>query len=165
MEEAIASAGVFGKFQKIVTAICISLGNIPFMLSIAYSYLTKLPAFLCKNENGEYVSCEFDEEKFCNGEIDFIKDKKNSIDNFAYDLDLYCKKDFFRSIYSSFFFFGALTSALVIAPIPDKYGRKTTLQFFQIFSCFVCLSDLFVFNPWQLAIIYFFSGFTTYSLE
>ena len=163
MEEAISSVGVFGKFQKLVTAICISLGNIPFMLSIAYSYLTKLPPFLCKNENGEYVPCEYDEQKFCNGEIDFIKDRKNSIDNFAYDLDLYCKRDFFRSIYGSFFFFGALTSALIMAPIPDKYGRKTILQIFQIFSCFVCLSDLFIINPWQLALIYFLSGFSTYA--
>ena len=98
MEEFINAAGEYGKYQKIVTAISVTLASIPFCLTIPYSDLTKLPAFLCKNENGEYIPCEFNKKTFCSGQVDFIKDPKRSVDNFAYDLDLYCDKEFFISI-------------------------------------------------------------------
>ena len=163
MEEAISAVGQYGKYQKIITIISIFIGSIPFILTIAYPYLTKLPAFLCKNENGEYVHCEFNKETFCTGKVDFIKDPKNSVDNFAYDLDLYCGREFFISIYSSLFFFGALLSSVLMAPIPDKYGRKVVFQIFQVFSCIALFNNLFIINPWQLALVFFASGFGTYT--
>ena len=46
MEECIAAAGENGKYQKIITFIGISLGSLPFTLSITYAYLTKIPKFL-----------------------------------------------------------------------------------------------------------------------
>ena len=163
MEGFISAAGDFGKYQKIVTAVTIAIGSIPFCLTIPYSALTKLPAFLCKNENGEYTSCEFNKETFCTGKVDFIKDKKNSVDNFAYDLDLYCDREFFISIYSSLFFLGAMLSTVLMAPIPDKYGRKLVFQILQVCLCIILFNNLFVFSPWQLAFLYFSSGFCSYA--
>ena len=79
MEESIVAAGDHGKYQKIITFIAITLGSLPFILSISYAYLTKLPEFLCKDENGKFtIQCEYDREKFCSSEnkFEFIKDKK-----------------------------------------------------------------------------------------
>ena len=107
MDECIASAGEFGKYQKIVTIVDISLGSLPFILSISYAYLTKMPKFLCKNENGQFtIHCEYDRIKFCSSEnnFEFIKDKNNSVDNFVYAFDLYCSKEFFVPILSTLFF-------------------------------------------------------------
>ena len=163
MEEFISAAGEYGKYQKVVTAITVTLGSIPFCLTIPYSALTKMPAFLCKNENGEYVHCEYNKETFCTGQVDFIKDPKNSVDNFAYDLNLYCDKEFFVSIYSSLYFFGAMLSTVIMAPLPDKYGRKTIFQILEVCSCIILFNNLFVFNPWQLALLYFLSGFCSYN--
>ena len=165
MEESITAAGDNGKFQKIITIIGISLGSLPFILSISYAYLTKMPKFLCKDENGQFtIPCEYDRATFCSAEnpIEFIKDKKNSVDNFTYAFDLYCSKEFFTPIFSTLFFFGGLIGSIIFAPIPDKYGRKTIFQFIQILSFILQLNVLFAIGPWHLVFTFFFSGLTTY---
>ena len=107
MEDCISSAGEYGKYQKIIIFISITTGSIPFILSISYAYLTKMPSFLAKDSLGQYtIETEFDNEIFCsNDNNDYIKDKKNSVDNFTYEFDLYCNKEFFLPLYSTVFFF------------------------------------------------------------
>ena len=163
MENVLKILGENSKYQKIITIVSISTGCIPFTLTIAYSYLTKMPEFLCKNGNGEYTPCEFDKNLFCARKIDFIKDKKSSVNNFTYDLDLYCNREFFISIYSSLYFLGALLSSMFLAPLPDKYGRKTIFQILQVCTCIILLIDLLVVNPWQLAFLYLASGICSYN--
>ena len=165
MEECIASAGENGKYQKIITFISIILGSLPFTLSISYAYLTKMPQFLCKDENGQFtVQCEYDRTKFCLPEnnFEFIKDKKNSVDNFTYAFDLYCSKEFFVPLLSTLFFFGGLLGSVFLATIPDKHGRKTIFLILQVLSLFLQINTLFTMNPWHLLFIYFFSGLATY---
>ena len=165
MEESIVAAGDHGKYQKIITFIAITLGSLPFILSISYAYLTKLPEFLCKDENGKFtIQCEYDREKFCSSEnkFEFIKDKKNSVDNFVYAFDLYCSKEFFAPILSTLFFFGGLIGSVIFAPVPDKYGRKNIFLFIQIISLILQFNTLFAVGPWHLVFIFFFSGIATY---
>ena len=165
MEECIASAGEHGKYQKIIIFIAIALGSLPFTLSISYAYLTKMPQFLCKDENGQFtVHCEFDKTKFCSSEnnFEYIKDKKNSVDNFTYAFDLYCSKEFFVPILSTLFFFGGLLGSVFFATIPDKHGRRTIFLILQVLSLFLQINTLFALNPWHLLFIYFFSGLATY---
>ena len=165
MEECILAAGDRGKYQKIITIVTISLGSLPFILSISYAYLTKMPKFLCKDENGQFtIECEYDRATFCSAEnnVEFIKDKKNSVDNFTYAFDLYCSKEFFIPIFSTLFFFGGLIGSVIFAPIPDKYGRKTIFQIIQILSLFLMFNILFAVGPWHLVFVFFFSGLATY---
>ena len=165
MEDCISAAGENGKFQKIITFITISLGSLPFTLSISYAYLTKMPKFLTKDETGQYsINTEFDKNIFCSNEdFDYIKDKKNSVDNFTYAFDLYCNKEFFLPLYSTVFFFGGLLGSIFFTPIPDKYGRKTIFQILEIISLFLQLNLLFAIGPWHLLLIYFLSGVATYT--
>ena len=166
MEDCIIAAGENGKYQKIVTIISISLGSLPFTLSITYAYLTKLPKFLTKDEAGQFtVPVDFDKNLFCSNDnnFEYIKDKKNSVDNFAYAFDLYCSKEFFLPLYSTLFFFGGLIGSVLFASIPDKYGRKTIFQILQVFSLFLQLNILFAVGPWHLIFVYFFSGIASYS--
>ena len=166
MEECIIAAGENGKYQKIVTFIGISLGSLPFILSISYAYLTKIPKFLVKDENGQFtIQYDFDQSKFCENDDNFqyIKDKKNSVDNFAYAFDLYCSKEFFLPLYSTLFFFGGLLGSVLFASIPDKYGRKTIFQILQIISLILQLNILFATGPYHLLFVYFFSGVATYT--
>ena len=165
MEECILAAGDRGKYQKMITVVAISLGSLPFILSISYAYLTKMPKFLCKDENGQFtIECEYDRATFCSAEnnVEFIKDKKNSVDNFTYAFDLYCSKEFFIPIFSTLFFFGGLIGSVIFAPIPDKYGRKTIFQIIQILSLFLMFNILFAVGPWHLVFVFFFSGLATY---
>ena len=166
MEDCIIAAGENGKYQKIITIISISLGSLPFTLSITYAYLTKLPKFLTKDEAGQFtVPVDFDKNLFCSNDnnFEYIKDKKNSVDNFAYAFDLYCSKEFFLPLYSTLFFFGGLIGSVLFASIPDKYGRKTIFQILQVFSLFLQLNILFAVGPWHLIFVYFFSGIASYS--
>ena len=165
MEECILAAGDRGKYQKMITVVAISLGSLPFILSISYAYLTKMPKFLCKDENGQFtIACEYDRATFCSAEnnVEFIKDKKNSVDNFTYAFDLYCSKEFFIPIFSTLFFFGGLIGSVIFAPVPDKYGRKTIFQIIQILSLFLMFNILFAVGPWHLVFVFFFSGLATY---
>ena len=165
MEESIVAAGNNGKYQKIVTFISISLGSLPFILSISYAYLTKMPEFLCKDENGQYTMiCEYDRIKFCSSDnnLEFIKDKKHSVNNFTYAFDLYCSKEFFVPILSTLFFFGGLIGSVIFAPVPDKYGRKNIFIFIQIISLILQINTFFAIGPWHLVFIFFFSGIATY---
>ena len=165
MEECILAAGDRGKYQKMITIVAISLGSLPFILSISYAYLTKMPKFLCKDENGQFtIECEYDRATFCSAEnnVEFIKDKKNSVDNFTYAFDLYCSKEFFIPIFSTLFFFGGLIGSVIFAPVPDKYGRKTIFQIIQILSLFLMFNILFAVGPWHLVFVFFFSGLATY---
>ena len=166
MEECIAAAGENGKYQKIITFISISLGSLPFTLSITYAYLTKMPKFLSRDENGQFtIPCDFDDSKFCTNDnnFEYIKDKKNSVDNFTYAFDLYCSKEFFIPLYSTLFFFGGLIGSILFASIPDKYGRKAIFQILQIVSLILQINLLFAVGPWHLLFIYFFSGIATYT--
>ena len=166
MEECIIAAGENGKYQKIITFIGISLGSLPFILSITYAYLTKMPKFLLKDEKGQYtIPCDFDQSKFCanDNNFEYIKDKKNSVDNFTYAFDLYCSKEFFLPLYSTLFFFGGLLGSVLFASIPDKYGRKTIFQILQIFSLILQLNMLFAIGPYHLLFVYFFSGMASYT--
>ena len=167
MEECLIAAGEDGRYQKIITFIGISLGSLPFTLSISYAYLTKLPKFLQKDEKGQYtIPLDFDANIFCsnnNNNIEYIKDKKHSVDNFAYASDLYCSKEFFVPLYSTLFFFGGLIGSVLLASIPDKFGRKKILQILQVISLFLQINILFARGPWHLVFIYFFSGIATYS--
>ena len=166
MEECIIDTGENGKYQKIVTFIGISLGSLPFILSITYAYLTKMPKFLTKDENGQFtIQCDFDKTKFCvkDDNFQYIKDEKNSVDNFTYAFDLYCSKEFFVPLYSTLFFFGGLLGSILFASIPDKYGRKTLFQILQIISLILQINILFATGPWHLLFIYFFSGIATYT--
>ena len=166
MEDCLVAAGENGKYQKIITFIGISLGSLPFTLSITYAYLTKLPKFLQKDESGQYtIPIDFDKNIFCsnNNNNDYIKDKKNSVDNFAYAFDLYCSKEFFVPLYSTLFFFGGLIGSVILASIPDKFGRRKILQILQVISLILQINILFARGPWHLVFIYFFSGIATYS--
>ena len=166
MEDCIIAAGENGKYQKIITFIGISLGSLPFILSITYAYLTKMPKFLLKDENGQFtIPSDFDPSKFCSNDnnFEYIKDKKNSVDNFTYAFDLYCSKEFFLPLYSTLFFFGGLLGSVLFASIPDKYGRKAIFQLLQVFSLILQLNILFAVGPYHLLFVYFFSGIASYT--
>ena len=124
-----------------------------------------MPKFLLKDENGQFtIPSDFDPSKFCsNDNFEYIKDKKNSVDNFTYAFDLYCSKEFFLPLYSTLFFFGGLLGSVLFASIPDKYGRKTIFQILQVFSLILQLNILFAVGPYHLLFVYFFSGIASYT--
>ena len=56
-----------GKFHKLLIFSLISCSFLTCIISLSFSYMTKQPQFLCKENTEEnFTKCNFDEEKFCN---------------------------------------------------------------------------------------------------
>ena len=155
-----------GKFHKLFMFSLISCSFLTCIISLSFSYLTKKPAFLCKeNSFQNFTKCDFQEEKFCtnhqNDTFEYIKDKSNSLNNWAYNFDLYCLNQKYNVLIGSGFFVGAIIGCIFITPLPDKYGRKIVLKIFLSISCILHFLILISFNPFLLSIICIISGFVS----
>ena len=154
-----------GKFHKLLIFSLINCSFLTCIISLSFSYLTKQPQFLCReNSEQNYTKCEFQEDKFCSEEtnsFEYIKDKSNSLDNWSYNFDLYCSNKKYIVLIGSGFFIGALFGCVVITPLPDKYGRQIILKLFLSFSCILHFLILTSFNPFLLSIICITSGFVS----
>ena len=154
-----------GKFHKLFIFSLINCSYLTCFLSLSFSYLTKQPQFLCKeNSEQNYEKCVFKEDKFCSVEtnsFEYIKDKSNSLDNWSYNFDLYCSNKKYIVLIGSGFFIGAIFGCIVITPLPDKYGRKIVLKIFLTISCILHFLILTSFNPLLLSMICITSGFVS----
>ena len=123
-----------GKFHKLLIFSLFNCSYLTCFISLSFSYLTKQPQFLCReNEEQNFEKCDFKEEKFCSTETDsfeYIKDKSHSLDNWSYNFDLYCSNKKYIVLIGSGFFIGAIIGCIIITPMPDKYGRKIVLKIF-----------------------------------
>ena len=150
-----------GKFQKYLIFSLINCSFLVAIISLSYSYLTKLPSFLCRNNpNENYTKCDFNEDTFCKKPtFEYIKDPSNSLINWAYSFDLYCNNSIYIPIIGSGFFIGGIFGCLIITPLPDKYGRKIIFQITLTISCIIHYLILFSFNPLLLSLFCIISGF------
>ena len=154
----------FGKFQKLLFFSLISCSFLVCIISLSFSYLTKQPAFLCRdNINQTFAKCNFEEEKFCNiekyPEFEYQKDRSNSLYNWSYSFDFYCSNKQYLVIIGSGFFIGAIFGCIVITPLPDRYGRKNVLKVCLSISCILHFLILVSFNRVLLSIVCITSGF------
>ena len=153
-----------GKFHKFLIFSLISCSFLTCIVSLSFSYLTKQPQFLCRENSAQnFTKCVYDENKFCknnkNSEFEYIKDKSNSLDNWSYSFDLYCSNKKYIVLIGSGFFIGAIFGCIFITPLPDKYGRKIVLQTCLSISCLLHFLILISFNPLLLSILCITSGF------
>ncbi len=153
-----------GKFHKLLIFSLISCSFLTCIVSLSFSFMTKQPNFLCRENNTQnFTICKFEEEKFCNKEkysyFEYIKDKSKSLINWSYDFDLYCSNKKYIFLIGSGFFIGAIFGCIIITPLPDKYGRKIVLQICLTISCILHLLILLSFNPFLLSILCIISGF------
>ena len=154
-----------GKFHKLLIFSLFNCSYLTCFISLSFSYLTKQPQFLCReNSEQNFEKCDFKEEKFCSTETDsfeYIKDKSHSLDNWSYNFDLYCSNKKYIVLIGSGFFIGAIIGCIIITPMPDKYGRKIVLKIFLSISCIMHLILLTSFNPLLISITCITSGFVS----
>ena len=155
-----------GKFHKLFIFSLISCSFLTCIISLSFSYLTKQPQFICRdNSSQNFAKCDFQEEIFCserkNNSFEYIKDRSNSLDNWSYSFDLYCSNKIYIALIGSGFFVGAIFGCVLITPLPDKYGRKIVLKIFLTISCILHFLILFSFNPLLLSILSIISGFVS----
>lgn len=164
MDLAFQSIGSNGKFQKTMSVIVIVVASLTLFYSINFAFLTYRPNFLCRemaDYNSDFHHCY--EEQLCKSNIyEYLKLKEESINNWAYDFDLYCDKAYFIPLIGTAFFFGGIAGSVVLSPLPDKYGREGIYKILLGCSFILHVLVLFSFNEIQVVIINFLGGFVGY---
>ena len=167
MEDALIIVGDKGPLQTKIIWCIIGSASLSLIQSIAFAFLTKKPNFLCKindDLNSIYHECEYNKQLFCSNPstITYKKDPSKSIINLTYSFDLICDRESYIPLIGSVFFFGSILGCITLSSLPDKFGRKRIFQFLLCLSCISNILCLFSFNPTQLLLIIFISGFTSF---
>ena len=103
MEEIIESVGSNDKYQRIIIAILLGCSPLATIYTLQISYLTKYPDFLVRRINSKqnFTIQEYN-SSICDSSIYEIKKYPNtSIDNWAYNFDLYCNRNFYSLLITS----------------------------------------------------------------
>ena len=85
------------------------------------------------------------------------------MNNWSYDYDLYCSKDYYNDLVSTIFFTGGIIGSITLASIPDKYGRKKIFQILIVASLILHLNLLFAIGPIHVIITFFLGGLCSFS--
>ena len=136
-------------------------------------YLLKKPNFYIyeKNEasNTTFLlsnkSLEFS-QKYCDtSKYIMEKDSINSLNNWAYEYDLYCteEKDYSNALLVISLFTGGVLGNIIFETIPDKYGREKIYKALSIIELFLQINLILDFGLFHLTIILFFIGINLYT--
>ena len=165
MDQAFQAVGEHGPFQK-MTIIIVSISSLLVTIyTLSFSYLTKLPEFLCKDTsfpNAQFHECKYSKE-LCNSNIEMIKNPETSVKNWAYDFDLYCSREYYNDLISTSFFTGGIIGTITFSSLPDKYGRKKLFQILLCVSCFLHLNLFLIISPIHMMFVYFLGGFFSFA--
>lgn len=56
-----------------------------------------------------------------------------------------------------------MIGSFILAPVADKFGRKSTFIFLVILNLFSMLNLIVTFNPYHLMVVFFISGTLNYN--
>ena len=131
VDDAIALTGGFGRFQLIMSLIC--MGNYVRSAFFYYPlpYMELIPDYVCTSPDhtGPY-KCkpkDFCDKSNVNAQIDW--DSDTSLHNWAEQLDLQCKSDSEIGLIGSMYFIGIIVSVMTLPRMSDLYGRKWPIIF------------------------------------
>jgi MFS family permease len=165
MDLAYESVGSNGKFQKITSVLVIVVASMTLFMSISFPFLTYKPEILCHEKDNfitEFHHCH--EEELCKYDMyEYMKVKHNSLDNWAYEFDLYCEKSYFNGLIGTTFFFGGMTGSILLSPIPDKYGRASIYKILLTCSFVLHICLLFSFSAVEIVFLNFLCGVAGYA--
>ena len=165
MVRAFQVAGESGPFQRMTIIIVCAASLLVTLYSLCFPYLTKRPEFLCKDKNSpdsDYKECKYQQD-LCNSNYEMKKNPLHSVNNWSYDYDLYCSKDYYNDLVSTIFFTGGIIGSITLASIPDKYGRKKIFQILIVASLILHLNLLFAIGPIHVIITFFLGGLCSFS--
>ena len=160
IDEVYEDLGGFGKLQWYayftLTGVMVAVWFWLYMMA----NLVQTPAYLCKNEQGEFVSCEASD--ICDADLpesDYKIDwsSTSSIHNWFVKLNLLCMPvtTYFVSIV---YFLGQATTAILFARISDMYGRKKLLQIASCVCSLLWIGILVTKNPYVMIVLLFLYG-------
>ena len=155
---------LYGKFQYITCIVIIITGTLTTVYTLEISYLSKQPNFININNPNETYKYS---PNLCN-DIEsnkLIKDEKNSLNNWSYSFNIYCKKDFYIDLIPTFVFAGALFGCIFLTQFPDKIGREKMLKILMSYSLFVMFLQFINSSAFETLIINLLGGIDTFTFS
>lgn len=159
------SLGENGFYQKIIIFLVICTSLLTTLYSESISYLTKIPNFDCRDpgmDKTDFHPCIYTEE-LCSSSIEMKKNYNTSIHNWAYSFDLFCSRESYTTFISDAFFVGGAIGCIVLAKIPDKFGRKKLFCILLILSCILHINLFLTTGAVHGIIVFTFGGFSSFA--
>ena len=160
-------------YKYYITTIC-TLTNLLFCIfSLMPPYLLKKPKFYIYQKslsNGNFSFLLFNESieydsKYCDSSNYIMKKDPISLNNFAYEYDIFCssKKELFDLFLVVSLFAGATFGNIIFENFPDKYGREKIYKYLSIFELFLYINLILDLGMFHIIIVFFFLGINLYA--
>jgi len=165
MDECLEIVGNNGKFQKNILYICILASLLTTIYTLMISFLTKYPDFFIIDKtksNPNPIKVIYSKE-ICNASKYEIRKDNKSIHNWAYEFDLFCKKDYYNTLIVYSILFGQFLGTLLLSQFPDKYGRKTIFKILIVISLIIHINLMLLINPLHVIISNILGGITLFA--
>lgn len=164
MDIAFEAVGSQGKYQKIIAYLVILVAPLALIMGSSFPFLTKKPEFYCKEKESleNFHLCS--PKDLCKNDFfDYKKIPSQSLNNWAYDYDLYCTKSYLSPVLGTTFFCGGIIGCILFSHIPDQHGRKEIYNILLI-TMFVLHVNIFLaINEWHILFINILLGMTSYA--
>lgn len=151
MDIAFEAVGSRGKFQKITVIVIILVSLMDSLMSNSFPFMTKKPDFYCKEKNSLNVLRICADKDLC--KQDFFEYNINpltSLNNWAYDFELFCSKSYFSPIIRITYLIGGICGTVFLSSLPDKYGRKEIYKMLLIAMFVLHLNVFLAVNEWHV---------------
>ena len=155
-------------YKRYITIIGASTNLLFCIFSLLPPYLLKKPNFYISEKNllsnTSFIlsnkSLEFNQDYCDTSKYIMQKDPINSLNNWAYEYDLYCtkEKDFLSTLLVISLFIGGVLGNIIFETIPDKYGREKIYKYLSVIELFLQINLILDFSFIHLTIILFFIG-------
>lgn len=164
MDIAFEAVGSQGRLQKILVLLVFTVGPLTALMMISNTFMVKKPDFQCKRKD------QIENFKVCNDtdlcKNDFFEYKKipaKSLNNWAYDFDLYCSKSYISPGFRTSFSMGGIIGNIFLSPLPDSYGRQKIYKILLIALFVGHLNVFLALNEWQILLSSFLLGIVSYA--
>ena len=148
LDLAFERAGGFGAAQYIALLCLSNVRNSGSVFVYMFAMLVMEQKYECLQAGGEYASCSTDE--ICEDRLKYRVDTNYEyyLENWYSEMDWVCQNHKMLAMLASVYFFSAFFGGLILAPLPDKIGRKKTFIIFSLIYAVAEVSCLYCSSYW-----------------
>ena len=148
LDNAFERAGGFKTAQLLSLLNLSNVRNSGSVFLYMFAILVMEQKYECLQVGGEYTSCSTDE--ICEDGAKYRVDQNYEyyLKNWYTEMDMVCKSHKKMAMLASIYYISAFFGGLILAPLPDKIGRKTSFIYFSLTYAVAEVTCLYCSNYW-----------------